>query len=330
MIRRIAALALLALGACDKSDGLPPTVSINAADADGGTASAASGTKHNRLEWPSNFEIWGGASINKGTALPRCPSAWFEKRLDDEFTAWKCANYLDPELGETELVVHSKKGKIFSVTTTMACENLDRCAEKRAKILELNKDRNIPVPKQHTKVITNIWNLKTYFVALSAVELGFSMRYFDALEDLDTHERLVEQTNDPPRLDKFYPLGEQRYRMKSIAPTDSVGRGKDRWTAKQDSVFVVVSYVVENRSHTILQDDPAEVILVAKDKIYHPDIKAESYYLKADKTGLFITPLDYKSQKPRFHVFEVKRQDMARSALLVVSREGQKLVYQIN
>jgi hypothetical protein len=330
MIRRIVVLALLVLGACDKSDGLPPTVSINASEVDGGSAATASGRKRNHLEWPSDFALWKGAPIKNGAALPPCPSAWFEKRLDDEYTAWKCSNYPDPKLGVGELVVHSAHGKIFTVTTTMACTDPNTCAEERTKLLELNKDRNVPVPTKHAKVIANVWNLKTYFVALSAVDLGFSMRYFDSIDDLGVHERLVDQQNDPPRLDKFYTLGQQRYRMKSIAPTDSVGRGKDRWSAKQDSVFVVVSYVIENRSHTVLQDDPSDVVLVAKDKIYSPDVKAEDYYLRADKTGLFITPLDYKSQKPRFHVFEVKRQDMARSALVVLSQGDQKLVYQIN
>ncbi len=330
MIRRIAALALMVLGGCDKSDGLPPTVSINASDVEGGVASTSSSTKRKGLQWPSDFSSWRGASIKNGEALPRCPSAWFEKRLDDEFTVWKCSNYPDPKLGETELVVHSTKGKIFTVTATMACEDLEGCAAERTKILELNKDRNVPVPKEHAKLIANVWNLKSYFVALSTVDLGFSMRYFDAIEDLDTHERLVKQQSDPPRLDKFYSLGKQRYRMKSIAPTDSVGRGKERWSAKQDSVFVIVSYVIENRSHVLLQDDPADVVFVSRDKIYHPDVKAEAYYLKADKTGLFVTPLDYKSQKPRFHVFEVKRQDMARSSLVVVSQDDQKLVFQIN
>lgn len=330
MIRRIAALALLAFGACDKSDGLPPTVSINAYDTDGGVQTAASGTKHHKLDWPSDFALWQDTSIKKGAALPRCPSPWFEKRLDDQFTVWKCSDYPDSTLGETELVVHTVHGNVFSVTTQMTCNDIERCSQERAKIQEINKARNVPVPAKHAKTVSNIWNLKTYFVALSAAEFGFSMRYFSALEDLDTHDRLVKQQSSPPRLDKFYTLGQQRYRVKSITTEDSVGRGKHRWTAKQDSVFVIVSYVVEHRGRTVLQDDPAEAVLVAKDKIYEPDVKAESYYLKADKTGLFVTPLEYKSQRPRFHVFEVKRQDMARSALLVISQGEQKLVFQIN
>lgn len=329
MIRRIAALALLVVLGCDEkaSDGLPPTVIINADQA--GTATGRVSEAGRRLEWPGDFTLWNGTNIDHGTMLPGCPSGWFNKRLDDVFSVWKCSDYPDVVFGKGELIVHTRGPRVFMVTTTVACDDARSCSVKRQKLIDVNKERNLSVPEAQTKLVDNIWNLNTYFVALSAEHLGFSVMYVDALEKLDTMVKLQRQQNDPPLLNRTYALGDIRYRLNAVTHRDEVGRGKERWSAKQDAVFVVVDYEVENHRRAIVQEDPATFTFVTQNKIYEPDPKAEDYHRRADRTGLLVTPLEYKSHKPRMHVFEVKRADLARPTLLVVSRGDEKLVYQL-
>ncbi|MEZ4459259.1 MAG: hypothetical protein R3E66_05950 [bacterium] len=329
MIRRIAALALLVVVGCDDkpSDGLPPTVVIAAGETNSAPTEDLPAKRH--LEWPGDFALWNGTNIEDGRVLPPCPASWFDKRLDDTYAVWKCSNYPDVSFGKGELVVHTHHNRIVMVTTTVACADEAACVAQRQKLIEINTSRNVAVPAKLGKLFDNIWNLNTYHVALSAGHLGFSVMYFADVAVLQAMNDLRERQANPPRIGRDYSLGDIRYRLKSVTHENDVGRGKSRWSSKNDSVFVVVDYEVENRSRTIVQEDPAEFSLVTRSKVYAPDVKAEDYHRRADRTGLLVTPLEYKSRRPRTHVFEVKRDDIARSALLVIARDDDKLVYQL-
>lgn len=323
------AFALLLATACEKSDGLPPTVHVKASEVDAGIAPDDPQAAP-RLEWPGDFSLWRNTEILDSADLPKCPSPWFDRRLDEEFSVWKCSNYPDVAFGPGELIVHTRQDRVFMVTTNVSCASVADCTAQRTRLQEVNKDRNLPVPPAHTRAINNIWNLTTYRVALSASGSSFSVVYFDQVTDLDALSRLVKQQTDPPRMDRDYKLGDLRYRVTGVNTQDEVGRGRDRWSARKDAVFVVITYEVENLGKAIVQNDPAVFSVVATDTVYHPDPKAEENHLKGDRTGLLITPVEYKSRKPRAHVFEVKRADMARSGLLVIKRDNDKLVYPLN
>lgn len=323
------AFALLLATACEKSDGLPPTVHVKASEIDAGIAPDDPQAAP-RLEWPGDFSLWRGTELLEATDLPKCPSPWFNRRLDEEFSVWKCSDYPDVSFGPGELIVHTLKDRVFMVTTNVSCATPADCTAHRTRLQEINKDRNLPVPSTHARAIQNIWNLTTYRVALATSDTSFSVVYLDQVSDLDALARLVKQQNNPPRLDRDYKLGDLRYRVTSVATLEEVGRGRDRWSARKDSVFVVITYEIENLGKALLQDDPAVFSVVAADTVYEPDAKAEENHVKGDRTGLLITPIEYKSRKPRAHVFEVKRSDMARPGLLVIKRGDEKLVYPLN
>lgn len=314
---------------CEKSDGLPPTVHIKASEVDGGTPSAQL-PQTGLLTWPADFNLWRDAPISQASDLPRCPSTWYTRRLDEEYAFWKCSEFPQTTFGPGELIVHTRNDKAFVVTTNVACAEAATCKDQRTKLQEVNKDRNVPVPAAHARAFANVWSLGTYRVALAAADLAFSVVYFADLKDLDTLKALIDRGANPPKLNKDYDLNGLKYKLTAIDMRDEVGRGRDRWTARKDSVFVVVEYEIENRQKAVIQDDPAAFSLVARNQVYRPDPKAEEHHFKSDRTGLLITPIAYKSRKPRAHVFEVKREDMARAGLLVVEREGEKLVYPMN
>ncbi len=280
------------------------------------------------LVWPGDFARWYNQPVAIEEHLPTCRSRWLTYAIDDEFIVWKCEKFGDTGItNEGELAVHTRSGRVFMVTVTVDFATVDGGREMLDPLREVNRDRQIELTKDEAKLVSDLWNLGTSYAGLSASDAGFSVLYMNSRDQLQDVMTLIARQTAISQIGKVYALGDLRYTIQTIEKVNSVGRGRDKWTARNDSDFFVVRYQIENRGKVVLDQDPSAMSLVSGSQVIEPNQRAMKAYLDGDRTGQLVLPLKARAKRQRVQVFEVSKTASSRPMTLIVANGDQKLLY---
>lgn len=324
-------IVLLGLASCDDKPSSSAAVPIDQADVDIDALPPTTISKPTKLIWPAEFSDWQNQSLEGGDRLPSCRSGWSSKPIDDEFVLWKCEAFEGLSLKEEgELAVHTRNGRVFMLTATASFDSPEKLARIRAKVERVNETREQEIPKRYEETITKLWKLSDYLVLMSAGGSGLSLLYMKELEDLDAVFALLDRQKSFARTGRRYRIGDLDYKIEGVEAERFVGRGRERWDARQDSDFIVIEYEVRNRSRTVVHDDPAQFTLIGSGQRLTPDKRAERAFFSSDRTGKYLLPLDYRKKRQRVRIFEVEKEISKNSMILVLSKDGDKEVFELD
>lgn len=284
-----------------------------------------------RWKWRGKFDTWVDLVVENDKRLPECTSGWFNSALDDEFVVWKCEKYKHRDINKQgQLAIHTRNGKVFMITTSVEFDDPEKFESKKQILVDMNQKQAVAVPKKLTKITSHMWDYKKFISLLSAGENAFSVIYLKSKDDGDVLLELLKRQKSMSRMKKRYRIGDFDYVVTGFEKRRTVGRGTERWEAKQTTDFVVINYKIRNLSRTLQQDDPAKVVLIGGQTRLEPNERAERAFFGADRTGKYLSQLDFRKDRQRAHVFEVERKDMQRPLIFVISQGDQKLVYKLD
>lgn len=283
-----------------------------------------------KLEWTGDFGEWADVELKSEEKLPKCSTEWRTSPLDDEFVIWKCSDFDLSHVSQGNLAIHTRDAKVFMITVSVDYPQDAEFKAATQALIEVNQARSIQVPDSLKDVATHIWETEGFVSLLSVGKKGYSRIYLKSIKDSDILLQLMKRQGAMSKVNKRYRIGDFNYKLTNFEKRRFVGRGAQRWEAKQSSEFVVIEYKIRNMSRTLQQDDPASVTLLGGQVRLKPDLRAEQAFLGADRTGRYLTPLKYRKERQRAHVFEVESKDMEHPLILVISMGDQKLVYKLD
>lgn len=324
-MRILVLLSLVIVVGCERAP-----VEESGDSADVGAVEDASGSSVENstdLKWPADFSVWRDRRIEGGKTLPQCRGDWSIVPIDDEFTLYKCDRFRPLSLTkEGVLSVHAREGAVFMVTETSTFDDDEVFAETRAKVQRINATREVEVPSSLDGSVDRVWSIDDYLAVMSIGSGGLSLLYVNDLDELRLVMDRVDARSKPAKTGGRYRLGELDYTVEEVRKEPFVGRGPQRWDSRKDSDFVVIDYKVRNRSRTVFQNDPATMVLLAGERRYETDERAERAFMSSDRTGRYRQPLDRMKERLRARVFEVESDVIRGSMLLVIHADGDRMV----